>query len=260
MAIFDKEHIGDNQEKAWRPFNNSHFTDGINDFGYYGNSGAGLWSGQPIHNFFNIDKAFSASFWCTPILGNNGLAFPLHITDALSSQAFFIGNIGLRLGQTQNFVVFTPLVLQNITQHIVITYTGNSQPNGVKLYVNSVDLATIGQINVIDYGTRVINTYIQNYYQRQTDDPLNYFTSKIADFRFFADQVLTPQEVRKLYHGNWETDLVGRTELLRLPMTLPSHFATNTPAGLCTALDISGNANNLIIEGQGTTPTTPLFY
>ena len=260
MAIFDKEHIGDNQEKAWRPFTNSHFTDGINDFGYYGNSGAGLWSGQPIHEFFNINKAFTASFWCTPSLAAAGFAFPLHVTKSQTPvPSIYLANLGLSFGQVDNFRVLANFTLKS-THHVCFTFNGSSQPNGVKIYINGVDLASIGQISIVDFGVRVINTYIANYYQRQSDDPLTYFTSKIADLRFFANQVLTPQEVRQLYHGNWETDLVGRTELLRLPMTLPSHFATNTPAGLCSALDISGNANNLIIEGQGTTPTTPLFY
>ena len=257
MAVFDKEHIGDNQEKAWRPFTNNFFADGVNDFGYFNFN---EWNGNNIANYFAPDKIFSYSMWFK-YPSSNPFALALFSCNySLSSLVpdYYLSSIGLVFGFPQWYAIHDIPILIGQNYHIVVTYTGGTNANNVKIYLNGVDLDSIGHILRVNNFIPSL-PYVINYLGLQINDTV-YFTANYADFRFFADQVLTPQEVRQLYHGNWETNLLGRTELLRLPMTLPSHFATNTPAGLCTALDNSGNANNLIIEGQGTTPTTSLFY
>lgn len=252
----DLEHLGDSQQKDWRPFDKIIFADATNDrYGFAANN----WNGTNIYNYFAPNKPFSYSMWwgLNNLSSFVGLSANYFSSSPSGVQDYYISGIGMSFG----FANWTATYLGSLpfsTYHTVCTYDGSGNSNGVKLYINSIDFDKLG---LVTRRTAIVPSlpYVANFFQYQIDNGA-FFSGNLCDFRFFDNQILTSEEVRKLYHGNWETNLGGRTELIRLPMTLSSHYANNTPALLCSALDISGNNNHLIISGQGTTPTLNNFY
>lgn len=252
--------LGDTNNNSHRNFTSSLSFDGTNDFGQFGNTGGGLWSGNPIANYFNINVAFSFSFWFKPNFAVGLSLFNPTFRHPVVNEACYFGANGFSFGQSTNFraliLDFKPYCKNLVHNHFCGTYNNNSSPSGCKMYVNGVNVP----LTAIDNGSRAVRAWDLHYLARQADSPTSYFSSIVSDFRFYNGIALTPQEARNLYNRNWQYDLPSRIPIVRLPMTLPAHFENNVPAGQCRVLDTSGNSNHLIISGQGTTPTVTSFY
>ena len=171
--------------------------DGVNDFVDFGNNYT-----------FEISQAFSISFWVKP----NNIAATRCLISKCSDDASVIGyniqhivtsgriQIQMRTAIPASPHVFTTALTAGVWQHIVLTYSGNSNMNGNRAYRNAVVGDTPSSSAMT--GT-FLNTASFIVGARNTVFP---FVGNIDEVSVW-DKALSAAEVTELYNTGQPADL-----------------------------------------------------
>ena len=255
---------GDQQRIDARPFVSSWRADGVNDYASRTNiNGSSFW------NYLNLNQAWSFSAWIklisAPTSGIAGFYFyqliaensDFLIVDLSSIQIAYTKGTLLR-GKYCNSLAVMPYFKLGKWHHVAGSWNGND-PALCKLYINSIDVDKIASATFTDsvpLMTTALKADLSLYDTNITD---NYQNAQYNDIRFWTG-VISPENVRKLYHNGQNADIDSSNLLFRLKMNQSSDFESNVPSGQCRILDSSGNNNHFSIYGQGTSPTLNYFY
>jgi len=176
--------------------------DGVNDFLDFGD-----------HYTFEINVAFSWSVWLKPtntsairrLIGKsaqtadeNGYRFFHNASGQLQSQ--------LRSNSGGTVHTFTDLVLTaGAWNHVVFTFDGSSNQNGIKAYLNGTVSAVLPASAAMTGSFANTANLVFGYYQRT---PGQYFTGNVDELAVF-NKALTQTEVTEIYNTGTPTDLLS---------------------------------------------------
>jgi hypothetical protein len=176
--------------------------DGTNDFGSV--------AGSTVNAYFAHNAAFSFSIWVKPDVVAAERTF-FSTRDAGSS---FKGFLVEQVGATLLVQLNTAAAARTLTkasalsagawQHIVVTYSGNQDLSGFKVYINATSQTMSGSGTITASTVTTVNAQFGN------DPQGSFFDGKIDDSAVFNVE-LTPTQVTEIYNSGNGYDLSEST-------------------------------------------------
>lgn len=153
---------------------------------------------------FERTDAFSFSFWAKRPAAATNQSFVQKIGGSKGYNISITSLIGLPRIFTEimesvatEICTYTPDITNIITgfTHIVVTYNGNSEPSGIKTYINGTEQSVTGN-------TRTLTSTIKNTgVFRIASGPSNVNGNLYIDELYVFDKVLSPTEISYLYNS-----------------------------------------------------------
>jgi len=146
----------------------------------------------------NADSSYSISFWYKRTstdagylikkIDSSAIGYQLSLDSGNSYKLWFLLDSGNGILSVDSSV---SLDTENIWYHIVLTYDGSRNTDGVKIYINNIIGQNGGTNTLKDYTDTTINS-----------DPFYIgFTDGVYDLFRFYDKELTASEVSQLYNS-----------------------------------------------------------
>jgi hypothetical protein len=261
MAQSDIQLTGDSQNKFWgiAATDRSWRSDGVND-----SADLSLLNGQPFSYWINKSKPVTLSAYIKANANSQASPFYFSQLDNINGIVNFYFGIGtfgsgyINFGFFNNGSLFRKLwfinIVPNYWYHILATYDGSTNTNGIKIYIDGQDLEEITPPSLIS-NINPTNTTLVNFPNRMGFDYSsgNFFNASFANVCIW-DSILNAEEIAHVANKRQNIDFEPAI-VAKLVEQWSCNQNTNTNIINATL----NPANNMIITGQPTNDF-PTYY